>query len=60
MSFCTAALLLVNSWTVNNALQLKSYSYEGLFAVAAVAAYLWCNAPAGIWARLLYSTPHWA
>jgi hypothetical protein len=40
VSFCAAAFLLVNSWTVNNALQLKSYSYEGLLAVAAVAAYL--------------------
>jgi hypothetical protein len=37
VSFCVAALLLVNSWTVNNALQLKSYSYEGIFAVAAIA-----------------------
>jgi hypothetical protein len=40
MSFGVAALLLVNSWTVNNALQLKSYSYEGLMAIAAVALYL--------------------
>ena len=40
MSFGVAALLLVNSWTVNNALQLKSYSYEGLFAIAAIALYL--------------------
>jgi hypothetical protein len=40
VSFCTAALLVVNSWTVNNALQLKSYSYEGLLAIAAVAVYL--------------------
>ena len=40
VSFCTAALLLVNSWIVNNALQLKSYSYEGLLAIAAVALYL--------------------
>jgi hypothetical protein len=37
VSFCVAALLLVNSWTVNNALQLKSYSYEGILAVATVA-----------------------
>jgi hypothetical protein len=37
VSFCAAALLLVNSWTVNNALQLKSYSYEGILAVATVA-----------------------
>ena len=40
VSFCAAALLLVNGWIVNYALQLKSYSYEGLFAVAAVAVYL--------------------
>jgi hypothetical protein len=40
VSFCVAALLLVNSWTVNNALQLKSYSYEGLLAIAAIALYL--------------------
>jgi len=40
VSFGVAALLLVNSWTVNNALQLKSYSYEGLLAIAAVALYL--------------------
>jgi hypothetical protein len=40
VSFCVAALLLVNGWIVNNALQLKSYSYEGLVAVAAVALYL--------------------
>jgi hypothetical protein len=40
VSFCVAALLLVNSWTVNNALQLKSYSYEGLLAIVAVAVFL--------------------
>jgi hypothetical protein len=40
VSFGAAALLLVNGWIVNYALQLKSYSYEGLFAVAAVALYL--------------------
>jgi hypothetical protein len=40
VSFCAAGLLLVNSWIVNNALQLKSYSYEGLLAIAAVALYL--------------------
>lgn len=39
-SFCTGALLLINTWTVNNALQLKSYSYEGLLTIAAVALYL--------------------
>jgi hypothetical protein len=39
-SFCAAALLLGNGWIVNYALQLKSYSYEGLFAVAAVGVYL--------------------
>ena len=40
VSFCVAALLLVNGWILNYALQLKSYSYEALFAVAAVAVYL--------------------
>ena len=40
VSFCAAALLLANGWIVNYALQLKSYSYEGLFAVAAVGVYL--------------------
>jgi hypothetical protein len=39
-SFCAAALLLANGWIVNYALQLKSYSYEGLFAVVAVGVYL--------------------
>jgi hypothetical protein len=38
--FCAAALLLANGWIINYALQLKSYSYEGLFAVAAVGVYL--------------------
>jgi hypothetical protein len=40
MSLCVAALLLLNTWIINYALQLKSYSYEGIFAVAAVALYL--------------------
>jgi hypothetical protein len=40
VSFCAAALLLANGWIVSYALQLKSYSYEGLFAVAAVGVYL--------------------
>jgi hypothetical protein len=40
VSFCAVALLLANGWIVNYALQLKSYSYEGLFAVAAVGVYL--------------------
>jgi hypothetical protein len=40
VSFGVAALLLVNGWIVNYALQLKSYSYEALFAVVAVAVYL--------------------
>ena len=40
VSFCTAGVLLANGWIVNYALQLKSYSYEGLLAVAAVALYL--------------------
>ena len=39
-SFIVAGLLLVNGWIVNYALQLKSYSYEGLVAVATVALYL--------------------
>jgi hypothetical protein len=39
-SFCAAALLLADGWIVNYALQLKSYSYEGLFAVVAVGVYL--------------------
>lgn len=37
VSFCVAALLIVNPWTVNNALQLKSYSYEGILTVATIA-----------------------
>jgi hypothetical protein len=49
VSFCVAALLLVNGWIVNYALQLKSYSYEGLFAVAAVAVYLLAQRPS--WRR---------
>jgi hypothetical protein len=40
MSFCVAGLLLLNSWIINYALQLKSYSYEGLIAIATVALYL--------------------
>ena len=40
VSFCVAGLLLVNGWIVNYALQLKSYSYEALLAVAAVGLYL--------------------
>jgi hypothetical protein len=40
VSFCAAALLLVNGWILNYALQLKSYSYESLFAVVAVGVYL--------------------
>jgi hypothetical protein len=39
-SFCIAALLLANGWIVNYALQLKSYSYEGLIAVVTIALYL--------------------
>jgi 4-amino-4-deoxy-L-arabinose transferase-like glycosyltransferase len=35
-----AMLLVVNSWVVNNALQLKSYTYEALFPIAAVGLYL--------------------
>ena len=40
VSFCVAALLLANLWIVNYGLQLKSYSYEALFAVATVGLYL--------------------
>jgi hypothetical protein len=40
VSATAGVLLVVNSWVVNNALQLKSYSYEALFSVAAVALYL--------------------
>jgi len=40
VSFFAAALLLVNGWILNYALQLKSYSYEALFAVVALAVYL--------------------
>ncbi len=39
-SCCVAALLLVNLWIVNYGLQLKSYSYEALFAVATLGLYL--------------------
>lgn len=53
VSLCAAALLIVNSWTVNNALQLKSYSYEGLFAIAAVAVYLLAQRTGWHWAKLL-------
>jgi hypothetical protein len=37
VSFCVAALLVVDPWVVNNALQLKSYSYEGILSVATIA-----------------------
>ena len=40
VSFCVAGLLLLNSWIVNYALQLKSDSYEALLAIVAVALYL--------------------
>lgn len=40
VSAAAAALLMVNSWVVNNAFQLKSYTYEALFSIAAVALYL--------------------
>jgi hypothetical protein len=40
VSFCVAALLLVNLWIVNFGLQFKSYSYEALIAVATLALYL--------------------
>jgi 4-amino-4-deoxy-L-arabinose transferase-like glycosyltransferase len=37
VSFCVAALLVLNPWVVNNALQLKSYSYEGILSAATIA-----------------------
>jgi hypothetical protein len=37
VSFCVAALLVVNPFIVSNALQLKSYSYEGIWSVATIA-----------------------
>lgn len=40
VSFAVAALLLANLWIVNYGLQLKSYSYEALFAVATLGLYL--------------------
>jgi 4-amino-4-deoxy-L-arabinose transferase-like glycosyltransferase len=40
VSGSAAMLLLVNGWVVNNALQLKSYTYEALFSIAAVGLYL--------------------
>ena len=40
VSFCVAALLLVNLWIINYGLQLKSYPYEALFAVVTIALYL--------------------
>ena len=59
VSFCAAGLLLVNLWIVNYGLQLKSYSYEALFAVVTVALYLllrraaWRPAPLlGLYAAL--------
>ena len=39
VSFCVAALLLVNLWIVNYDLQFKSYTYEALIAVATLALY---------------------
>lgn len=52
-SFCVAALLLVNLWIVNYGLQLKSYSYEALIAVATLALYLVIQRTAQGGARLL-------
>jgi 4-amino-4-deoxy-L-arabinose transferase-like glycosyltransferase len=40
VSLCVAALLLFNTWIINYALQLKSYSYEGLLAIVAIALFL--------------------
>jgi hypothetical protein len=52
-SFCVAALLLVNLWIVNYGLQLKSYSYEALFAVATLGLYLAMQRATWSRARLL-------
>jgi hypothetical protein len=59
VSFCVAGLLLANLWIINYGLQLKSYSYEALFAVVTVALYLllrrtaWRPAPLlGLYAAL--------
>lgn len=46
VSFCVAALLLLNLWIVNYGLQLKSYSYEALFAVISIWLYLLLRRPA--------------
>jgi 4-amino-4-deoxy-L-arabinose transferase-like glycosyltransferase len=40
VSAAAAVLLVVNTWVVNDALQLKSYTYEALFSIAAVGLYL--------------------
>jgi hypothetical protein len=40
VSAAAALLLTVNGWVVNDALQLKSYTYEALFSIAAVGLYL--------------------
>jgi len=53
VSFCVAGLLLVNSWIVNYALQLKSDSYEGLIAIVTVALYLLVRRTTGRPAKLL-------
>ncbi len=46
VSFCVAALLLLNLWIVNYGLQLKSYPYEALFAVISIWLYLLLRRPA--------------
>ena len=53
VSFCAAGLLLVNLWIVNYGLQLKSYPYEGLLTIAAVALYLLVQRTSGRPAALL-------
>ncbi len=45
VSFCVAALLLLNLWIINYGLQLKSYSYEALFAAISVGLYLLLRHP---------------
>jgi 4-amino-4-deoxy-L-arabinose transferase-like glycosyltransferase len=40
VSAAVAALLVANSWVINNSVQLKSYTYEAIFSIAAVALFL--------------------
>jgi hypothetical protein len=53
VSFCVAALLLLNLWIVNYGLQLKSYAYEALFAAVSVGLYLLLRRSAWRWWQLL-------